>query len=164
MENVLYSAAVYPGTPRQGAATNTYIFDTTFKYTAIPSISCTSCLNAIYNVTASTSAVDLNTNVDTAYDFGVILGKSIKDTVCLSSTDTLSCADGLDFIDMTSPAESMTEVDGVIGLAPSDELDSGRNFVEQLASTQDYSKQVSFNLMDDEPYIYFGTPEADMQV
>ena len=160
-ENVLYTAPIYVGTPLQGSASNEYIFDTTFRFVAIPSSSCTTCSDAIYNEADSTSAVDGGAAVSTAYDFGIISGTSVLDTVCLSLTETTSCADSLDFIDMTSPAETMSEFDGVLGLAPPADDDSKKSFINQLVATQGYDKIVSFNLLGDEPYIYFGEPSED---
>eukprot|EP00347_Sterkiella_histriomuscorum_P017906 403347527 len=140
-EDLIYTAEFYFGSQKSHA---NLIFDTSSDWVFVMDKTCTSCKlpNRIYEPKMSDTAVNSDTvsAYNATYGQFVVVGDDIQDTVCIFDKKQW-CADKFRFLTVTDVLDSMTPMDGVIGLAPDDQY-NGPSFIATLFEQKKIDKKM----------------------
>ena len=160
---VAYTGPVFLGTPLQGNASSTFLYDSGSQYLLVTGSNCTTCGSQYYNPNLSTT-----TRPSTEYTLHSMFygnasfgGYMLEDDVCLSDFEAGStCAKSFPLFVIDRQTNMNDEIDGVLGLGPKGS-GNGPSFVSYLSEQGVIAQPVvSFQITPDTSVAQFGYVDA----
>ena len=132
---VAYTGPVFLGTPLQGNATSTFLYDSGSQYLLVTGSNCTTCASQDYDPILSTTIKPSTeyTLHSMFYGDASFGGYMLEDNVCLSDSEAGStCATAFPLFVIDRQTNMNDEIDGVLGLGPKGS-GNGPSFVSYLS-------------------------------